>query len=65
LTYSLRLRQSFWGTTWVLCKAIPQHPLSAKNYLNHSQKPWRIPMGKKIAPANKNPHKPSLKHVKM
>jgi len=22
-------------------------------------------MGKKIAPANKNPHSPSLKHVKM
>jgi hypothetical protein len=32
---------------------------------NQRKKPCRIPMGKKMAPANKKPQRPSAKHVKM
>jgi hypothetical protein len=34
-------------------------------YLNHSQTPWMIPIGNIRAPAMRNPHRPSLKQVKM
>jgi hypothetical protein len=34
-------------------------------YLNHSHMPWRMPIGKQIAPAKRNPHRLSLKQVKM
>lgn len=34
-------------------------------HLNHNQTPCKIPIGNMIAPATKNPHSPSEKHVKM
>jgi hypothetical protein len=42
--------------------------LFSKRYFgqrNHSQNPCKIPMGKKMAPATKNPHSPAAKQVKM
>jgi hypothetical protein len=33
--------------------------------LNHRYIPWRMPIGKKIAPAIKKPQKPCAKQVKM